>query len=120
MYVRGSPNSCYIQKGMGVDSAGKASTCPLNTYGNDAERRYGTDPAPCMSCPTGLVTSESNNFRTATYNDSQGAEVAVNEGGYFNVLACVTPPGFGYSGFGAEACPVGTYNAGGNLLQCKR
>jgi hypothetical protein len=104
---------------MGVDSTGTASICPPNTFGNDAEKRFGTDPAPCISCLSGLVTSGSNDFRTATYNDSQGVVVEVNEGGYFNVQACVTPPGFGYT-FGAEECAVGTYNEGGNLLPCKR
>jgi hypothetical protein len=120
VYVHGSPNSCYIQKGMGVDSTGRASICPPITFGNDAERRYGTDPAPCVSCLTGLVTSDSNNFQTTAYNDSQGAVVAIKEGGYFNVGACVTPPGYGYALYGAEECAVGTYNEGGNLFPCKR
>lgn len=119
VYVRGSPNSCYIQQGMGVDSTGKASVCPPNTFGNHLEKRFGTDPAPCMSCLTGLVTSERSSHRAVTFTDSQGVEQTISEGGFYDPLACVTPAGFGYSGLGAEPCAVGSYNEGGNLLGCK-
>ncbi|KAF6260024.1 hypothetical protein COO60DRAFT_1625888 [Scenedesmus sp. NREL 46B-D3] len=117
VYVRGSPNSCYIQPGMGIDRTGTASVCPPNTFGNNVERRFGTNPAPCMSCLNGLVTV-GDDYRAVSYNDSQGAAVPIGEGGYFDVLACLTPPGFGYTSYGAAPCDIGSYNEGGNLLDC--
>jgi hypothetical protein len=119
VYVHGSPNSCYIQQGMGVDSTGKARICPPNTFGNHLEKRFGTDPAPCMSCLSGLVTSGDDGYRAVTFTNSHDTAEAISEGGFYSVLACVTPAGFGYTSLGAEECAIGTYNEGGNLLDCK-
>jgi hypothetical protein len=72
-----------------------------------------------MSCLNGLVTSISNSYRAVTFTDSQGVEQPIAEGGYYSVMACLTPPGLGYTSAGAVECSVGSYNEGGNLQECR-
>jgi hypothetical protein len=120
-HVRGSPESCLIQQGMGVtklSSSGvlQAVICPVNFLGS-SDTRHGLAVAPCTACPKLTVTA-GNDGRAMSYNNTAGEAVAITEGGYYSISACVTPPGYGYYGDGAQECPQGYFNTGGNLLPC--
>jgi hypothetical protein len=119
--VRGTPDSCLIQQGMGVtklSSSGvlQAVICPVNFLGS-SDTRHGLAVAPCAACPKLTVTA-GNDGRALSYNNTAGEAVAISEGGYYSVTACVTPPGYGYYADGAQECPQGYFNEGGNLLPC--
>lgn len=122
--VRGSPNSCYTQPGMGVvKAAGESGAgdtllavmCPEGFYGA-AEQRFGLSINPCIACPTGMITAGS--ARATTYVSSDGTQVAISKGGFYSLKSCVTPPGWGYYGEQAQECPQGFWNEGNNRLTC--
>jgi ferredoxin-like protein FixX len=78
---------------MGVIRANNTLTaivCPVNFYGA-AVQRNGVLANPCMQCPTGTVTA--GDARATEYKNAAGETVAISEGGYCSVDACVTPPG---------------------------
>jgi hypothetical protein len=119
--VRGSPEACYIQQGMGVtklSSSGvlQAVICPVNFFGSSVTR-HGLTVVPCAACPRFTVTV-GDDGRAMSYNNTAGEAVAIAEGGYYSISACVTQPGYGYYGDGAQECPQGYYNSGKNLLPC--
>jgi hypothetical protein len=92
-HTRGSTMSCYTQPGMGVITVNNTLTaviCPVNFYGA-AVQRNGLLSNPCMQCPTGTVTA--GDARATEYKNAAGEVVAISEGGYYDVEACVTPPG---------------------------
>lgn len=96
----------------------QAVICPVNFFGS-SDIRHGLSVAPCAACPTFTVTA-GNDARAASYTTTAGETVVIAEGGYYSISACVTQPGYGYYGDGAQECPPGYYNAGGNLLPCKQ
>jgi hypothetical protein len=119
--VRGSPEACFIQQGMGVtkvSSSGvlQAVICPVNFLGS-SDTRHGLAVAPCAACPTMTVTA-GNDGRALSYNNTAGEAVAIAEGGYYSISVCVTPPGYGYYADGAQECPQGHFSIGGDLLPC--
>lgn len=132
--VRGSSESCFIQRGMGaVVSRNVAASrdvllatfCPANFYGIDAEKKYGRVATPCSPCPAGLLTgmnaTDANSTRATTYlvNDAVTPNPSLTTG-YFGTAACSTPPGWGFTSNNAQICPQGSWNAGQNRLPCTK
>ncbi|WIA23694.1 hypothetical protein OEZ85_000386 [Tetradesmus obliquus] len=100
--------SCYIRQGQGMvldtaagsttaDPIYKAVTCSSNSVGVP-DTQYGLEEAPCSECPDNMITA--NLFKSAV------------TGGYYDVGACLVPPGYGYYGGGAAPCVKGEYNEG--------
>jgi hypothetical protein len=90
-HVRGSPESCLIQQGMGVTKLSfsgvlQAVICPVNFLGS-SEIRHGLAVAPCAACPKLTVTA-GNDRRALSYSNTAGEAVAIVEGGYYSVAAC--------------------------------
>ncbi|WIA09380.1 hypothetical protein OEZ85_008786 [Tetradesmus obliquus] len=145
--VRGSPENCYIQRGMGVMSMRDIKTgttffqaviCPADSYGINGPnpgtgvfKKYGRTITPCTACPT--------NMKTGQYaTDAVNAENKITDyltkvaplmttttlhslsaaGGYFSVDACATQDGYGYYSGSSQICPAGTYNGKGNKDPC--
>jgi ferredoxin-like protein FixX len=73
-----------------VNNTPTAIICPVNFYGA-AVQRNGLLANPCMQCPTGTVTA--GDARATEYKNAAGETVAIPEGGYYDVDACITPPG---------------------------
>ncbi|WIA29466.1 hypothetical protein OEZ86_011967 [Tetradesmus obliquus] len=145
--VRGSPENCYIQRGMGVMSMRdiktgttyfKAVVCPADSYGingpNPATgvfKKYGRTITPCTACPTNMQTGQ-----YATPEDNAASQITSyltkvtptplttqtttysGTGGYFSVDACATQDGYGYYSGSSQICPAGTYNGKGNKNPC--
>uniref|UniRef100_A0A383VV89 Apple domain-containing protein n=1 Tax=Tetradesmus obliquus TaxID=3088 RepID=A0A383VV89_TETOB len=145
--VRGSPENCYIQRGMGVMSIRdiktgttyfKAVVCPADSYGingpNPATgvfKKYGRTITPCTACPTNMQTGQ-----YATPEDNAASQITSyltkvtltplttqtttysGTGGYFSVDACATQDGYGYYSGSSQICPAGTYNGKGNKNPC--
>ncbi|KAF8067261.1 ATJ10 [Scenedesmus sp. PABB004] len=147
--VRGSSDSCYIQRGMGAildrNQTGGASQslvlrafmCPVDTYGISGAnvggvfKKYGRVPTPCTQCPTNMKTGQ-----TATPNDNRVASIQtvsaadstgltqavtpVSVGGYYSIEACYNPDGYGYYAGAAQICPQGYFNIKGNKEPCTK
>lgn len=120
--VRGSPDACALQKGYGLYITGTGSSptyrvqaCNSNNYGV-AEETFGLAAAPCRSCPTNMVTTTS--APSVDYRVGGAAQSGTAGLPFFDPLACVTQPGFGYEGGASVRCKVGSYNAGNNMNAC--
>ena len=74
-----------------------ASKCPADTYGVE-ETAYSLKFTPCKPCPRGLVT---NTLDAQTSKD-----------------ACTNKAGYGWNGFTAEKCAVGTWATADSMLAC--
>lgn len=132
--VRGSPENCYIQKGMGVlsltDSVNsktylKAVVCPANSYGISGDKKFGRSITPCTACPTNMKTGmfvDDTAFKVTQINSANvlaTSPVTVQTtDGYWSVEACATQPGYGYYAGSSQICPAGTYNDQGNKNPC--
>jgi hypothetical protein len=101
---------------MSSSGALQAVICPVNFIGS-SETRHGLSVAPCAACPKLTVTA-GNDGRATSYNNTAGEAAVIAEGGYYSISACVAQSGYGYYGDGAQECPRGYFNAGGNLLSC--
>lgn len=132
--VRGSSESCFIQRGMGAVISRSvmtgrdvlvASFCPANFYGIEAEKKYGRVATPCTACPAGLLTGQNaataDNSRATTYlvNDVSTPNPSATTG-YYSSDACLTPAGWGFTSNNAQRCPQGFWNAGQNRLPCTK
>lgn len=80
-----------------------------NSYGV-ADKVYGLAQTPCKLCPAG--TKADNDLADA--NTLAGYQAIRAANGFFNPLACVTKPGYGWDGRVASLCPKGWYNVGNN------
>ncbi|WIA29465.1 hypothetical protein OEZ86_011966 [Tetradesmus obliquus] len=140
--VRGSTDSCYIQRGMGAvfernqttsATVLRAIICPADHYGvvgvqgtDDIWKKYGRLATPCTQCPTNMITSgDSANLKVANIqvinptNDQQtGDFVAESSEGYYTVDSCFTKPGYGYLQGASQKCADGYWSAGGTRLPC--
>lgn len=108
-----SSEECFILPGQGLyyatlTKSWRAVDCNESRFGV-SNITYGLTPAACRDCPSGTLTS--------TQIPASAKYLAAT--GYTSVLACVTKPGYGFSGRGAQLCDKGTYNPGGNLDACK-
>jgi len=90
----------------------RAVDCSANQYGLP-NRTYGLSAYPCRTCPDGMTTSRVF-AASAQYFEDYGN----GRGGFRSAAACITMPGFGYSGRAAVRCPVGTWNAPGAMGAC--
>lgn len=95
-----------------VSGSYTAINCDQNSYGVSS-MTAGLAPNPCRDCPAGMQTSL-DLPASAAYWASDGA----GKQGFTSPLACVTRPGYGYNGFSGIKCPVGWFNAAGNLQPC--
>ncbi|WIA10380.1 hypothetical protein OEZ85_010572 [Tetradesmus obliquus] len=122
--VAASSKSCFILKGQGMYyvSSGtsmvyKAKDCGVtggvaNSYGV-TDKVYGLAQTPCKLCPAGTQVSA-----TLAASDPPGYGAYLATKGFFNPLACVTKPGYGWDGRVATPCPRGWYNGGDNYKAC--
>eukprot|EP00775_Hariotina_reticulata_P007892 gene7892-8088_t len=118
--VRGSSESCFIQRGMGTErsvtnSALNAIICPRNTYGIVGDpslgRKYGLVHTPCTACPTSMITGYRSTsdvqVRRAVYHSNDSAGLTTQQllsGAYLeptsNVTVAVPTPSDTGSGTG--------------------
>lgn len=121
--VKASSKSCYIVQGQGMyyvasgtsmvykaRDCGKGTTPVANSYGVSSAKVYGLAQTPCKLCPAGMKVDDTlTDVTYVTYKTTNG---------FFDPLACVTLPGYGYDGRVATQCAKGWYNAGDNYLAC--
>lgn len=74
---------------------------------------FGLTASPCRECPSNMVATLQYPASAAHFVSDTAASPA--KGGYVSPLACVTKPGFGFSGRGATKCARGSWNPAGNL-----
>lgn len=87
---------------------GKGTTPVANSYGVSSAKVYGLAQTPCKLCPAGMKVDDTlTDVTYVTYKTTNG---------FFDPLACVTLPGYGYDGRVATQCAKGWYNAGNNYL----
>ncbi|WIA32737.1 hypothetical protein OEZ86_005923 [Tetradesmus obliquus] len=138
--VRGSTDSCYIQRGMGAvqekasnstssEIVLRAIACPANYYGvvgvavEGVFKKYGKVATPCTQCPTNMITAGLDGKVTnikAPAADGQAlvdAAVAATDG-YWTVESCFTQPGYGYYQGASQLCAEGFWSAGMHKLPC--
>ncbi len=122
--VSASSKSCFITKGQGMyyvasGTAGKmiykAKDCGLgaagyvpNSYGVAGDKVYGLAQTPCKLCPANMVVTTS----------TPSSNYSVTGANFWDPLACVTKPGYGYDGRVSSLCAKGWYNEGNNYLAC--
>lgn len=82
--------------------------CGVGQYGLP-NATYGLDPFPCRDCPKGMTTS-----KTFAQSAQYYVEDSAGRGGFTDIKACVTMPGWAYRGRTAERCPAGTWAAPGS------
>jgi hypothetical protein len=82
--------------------------CGMGQYGLP-NATYGLDPFPCRDCPKGMTTS-----KTFAQSAQYYVEYSAGRGGFTDIRACVTMPGWAYRGRTAERCPAGTWAAPGS------
>ncbi|KAF6251784.1 hypothetical protein COO60DRAFT_1674488 [Scenedesmus sp. NREL 46B-D3] len=117
--VRGSSDSCYIQRGMGAvqernQATGavvlRAIACPANYYGvvgvnattDGVFKKYGKVATPCTQCPTNMITAGAAGKVTSI-------KVPAADG-----LALTTS----YTQGASQLCADGFWSAGGHKLPC--
>ncbi|WIA32723.1 hypothetical protein OEZ86_005909 [Tetradesmus obliquus] len=139
--VRGSTDSCYIQRGMGAvqekatnstssEIVLRAIACPANYYGvvgvavDGVFKKYGKVATPCTQCPTNMITAGADGkvttVNTRSTTDSQvtvSTPVDATEG-YWTVEACFNQPGYGYYQGASQLCAEGFWSAGMHKLPC--
>jgi hypothetical protein len=93
----------YKARNCGVDVG---SGAVANSYGVAGAKVYGLAQSPCKLCPAGTKAD------TAITGGWYTAYKATN--GFFDPLACVTKPGYGWDGRVATLCAKGWYNEGNN------
>jgi hypothetical protein len=84
-------------------NCGNGDSNVANSYGV-AGKVYGLAQNPCKLCPAGT--------KADTSLGATNAYKAAN--GFWNPLACVTRPGYGWDGRVATLCAKGWYNEGNN------
>ncbi|WIA20833.1 hypothetical protein OEZ85_005186 [Tetradesmus obliquus] len=140
--VRGSPDCCYLRKGMASQRVFEASTgiwrlqalyCPTgDSYYGLSNDFYGVALIPCFNCLPNMVTSCAGvpaGAALASCTAALDAAAAKDENGvvkaYGGVGACVLQPGWGWVNmtYGpvnnqvtkafVQPCPVDTFSQGG-------
>jgi hypothetical protein len=85
-------------------NCGAGTTPVANSYGVTG-KVYGLAQTPCKLCPAGTVV-DSTKPPSSNYLETLK--------GFWDPLACVTKPGYGWDGRVATVCAKGWYNAGNN------